>query len=214
MTKFFKIQLMFLAFVVAPTVWGADDMKQFMSSADEKVDNIFLGLSRNTRLDMIDYFEAGLEAFSYDDNFGSSVRIDTLEDRHVRLATNTQLAVDFYLIAAGSDSLAVAAVTYPVGDGDVRVFVDDVRTGKTIDSLNPQYSDWLLKDALKNFSESELLAAIPFIAARAEVDVPTAVITLFNTSVTVPGLDPAILKAYKTELRYKWNGKKYVPIKQ
>lgn len=207
MKKLFAI----IAVLVTLTVSASDDMRRVLSSPDPKTNRIFFGQGLNTRLDMIDYYDAGSKVFSNDDLFGSPVRIDTLSDRHVRFITDNPLTIDTYLLTPGKDSLAVSVVTLPVGNGDVIIYVDDIRTGDTRNMYMHHYSDWLTAKALKEVSEATLLANIPFVTASASVDTENNTVTLTNTAITLPGLDPSIVQLFKPTLTLRWDGKKFKP---
>lgn len=200
-----------LAILTVLSVSASDDMRKMLSSPNPKINSVFFGQSLNTRLDMLDYYDAGSKTFSHDDLFGSDIRIDTLSDRHVRFCSNVPMTIDTYLLTPGKDSLAVSIVTMPVGNNDVVIYVDDIRKGRSLDTYIHHYSDWLTKDALKEVTEATLLANIPFVTASATVDTDNNIVTLTNTSITVPGLDPTIVRLFKPELKLRWDGKKFKP---
>ena len=200
--------------IVSPRVIAQNDMKELLKRDSPNVEKVFLGQELNTRLDMIDFYEAGLETFVQDDLYGSKLRLDTLENRHARFATDTPVSFDMYLLTSGADSLVVQVVNSPVGNGDSRVTVLDAVSGDSIATIAPEYSDWLTAEARKNAVPATLLAAIPFVTAGATVDTVGNVVTLTNTAVTVPGLDPEIVEAFVPSLSFRWNGKKFVPVKK
>ena len=185
-------------------------MRGLLKSADPKVDDIFLGLKLNTRLDMIDYFDAGATTFSNDDRFNSKIRLSELSERHARFETDAPFAVDAYLLTPGRDSLVVSVISIPTGNGDAAVYVTDARSGKTLDKVKPDYTDWLRADALKVAGEGGLLAAIPFVTASATVDTADNTLTFSNTAVTVAGIDPETAALFRPRIAMRWNGKKFV----
>lgn len=200
-----------LAFAASESLTARDDMKALLSSPDEKYTSLFEGLQPNTRLDMIDYYEAGLKTFSNDDETYSAVLIDTLTDRHVRLAGDTPITFDLYLLTPRTDSLLVMVASAPLGNTDSSVIVKDIKTGNVVQQIVPRYTDWLVKDALKQAGEAELLAAIPYVTATTTVDTDgTHTLTMENSSITVPGLDPSVTRLFKPSLTWQWNGKQFV----
>lgn len=199
-----------LAVFLASTVYAEGDMKRLLSRQDEISSSIFLGQDGLTRLDMIDYFEAGSDKFSKDDLFGAPIRITQLEDRHVRFEGIYPSRIDFYLVTPGTDSLSVAVNYMPIDNGDEFVIVENFKDGKEVSFEMPQYTDWLTKDALNVFSEEELIAAVPFVSVTADVNTDNGIITLKNNTINTPGLDPSIVAVFKPELSYIWKGKKYV----
>lgn len=192
---------------------GADDMRALLSGHESRTDSLFLGQDRNTRLDMMDYYDAGTGTYSRDSRFGSDIRIEVLEDRHVRFGSGSSVTVDAYLLTPGADSLLVTVVSFPVGNGDAGVHVTDVATGRTVQQITPSYADWMVRDALKTVSEAALAAAVPFVTADATVDTAANVITLRNTAAVVPGLDETFVAAFRPEITYRWNGKQFVMSK-
>lgn len=192
---------------------GADDMRALLSGHESRIDTLFLGQDRNTRLDMMDYYDAGTGTYSRDSRFGSDIRIEVLEDRHVRFGSGSSVTVDAYLLTPGADSLLVTVVSFPVGNGDAGVHVADVATGRTVQQITPSYADWMVRDAFKTVSEAALAAAVPFVTAAATVDTAANVITLRNTAAVVPGLDETVVAAFRPEITYRWNGKQFVMSK-
>lgn len=195
---------------MAGRLLAADEMKAVLSNPDHKITEAFFGLELNTRLDMIDYFEAGSSSFSNDDLFNSHVRVSALDDRHVRFDTDTPLSIDSYLLTPGNDSILVSVVSLPIAAGDVSVYVINLKTGRSLDLISPDYSDWLVKNAEKSTSTAALLATIPYVTASATVDPIANSITFTNTATTVPGIDLAATKWFRPAITYKWNGKKFV----
>ena len=182
-----------------------EGMRGLLASPDVKMENVFFGQTLNTRLDMMDYYDAGGKTYSIDDIQGSKIRIDSLSERHVSFELEKSLKIDMYLLTPGNDSLAVTVINMPVGNGDVFILLDDIKSGETIGEIELPYSEWLTKDALNQVSGSALLAAVPFVTATAQVDTENNTITLTNTSIEVPGLDASMSRYFlpKKTLRYK-----------
>ena len=187
-----------------------NSMKQLMTLPEQRVDSIFLGQPLNTRLDLIDYFEAGSKAFTRDSYFGANISLTKLDDRHATFSTDANLSINAYMLTPGTDSVMVFVIDTPLPDKDVFVKVDDIKTGKTIDSVRPVYSDWLNPATLAQYSEAWLLSQIPFVTYKADVDTSANTITLINTSITTPGLEQKITEVFKPSLKYIWNGKNFV----
>lgn len=210
-TFFVNILASFIAFAAFAGDGGA--MRSLLSGSDARLDSIFFGQKQNTRLDMIDYFDAGSRVFSHDDLFDTPIRIDSLDDRHVRFVTDSPVVIDSYLVTQGVDSLVVSVVALPIGAGDVSVFVDDVRSGKTVDTPVLRYTEWLVPKVAESVGYARIIAAVPFVTSSAAVDTQDGTITLLNNAVTVPGLDPDIVAAFRPQITLRWNGRKYLPVK-
>lgn len=192
---------------------GQNAMRQLMSSPEARMDTVFLGLDKNTRLDMIDYFDGGYKNFS-EGPFRSSVRLDSLDDRHAHFVTETALSVDAYLVTLNTDSIVVYVVDVPIDNGDAIVTLRSVKDGAHLGFVAPDYSDWLVKDALKKVPETKLLTAIPFVTSKVAVDPAAATIVFTNSSIAVPGLDKEIIEVFKPTVTYKWTGKGNMPVRQ
>lgn len=209
-----RLLCFFAALSLLWTMASADgSMARLMSQNDARIDSVFLGQSHNTRLDLIDYYNAGSKTFTADSQFGSKLRIDSLSDRYARFSGNIPVELEAYLLTPASDSLMVWVVNMPLGEGDCVVYVDDVRTGRTIQTIDTDYTEWLVKEAAKEANQATLLAIIPFVNVSVQVDPYTNVVTMTNTTVDTPGLDPAVTAFFRPTLRYRWNGKKFVPEK-
>lgn len=204
------ISILFIS-VLTITARATDDMRRLLSQPDSTLEQIFLDQPVNTRLDMLDYYDAKSRTFTADHVFGTSISIDTLSDRHVRIATQANtMSVDFYLLTPANDSIIVKVVNTPVGNNDAILSVTDLRRLTDLGSIEPAYSDWLVKDALKTVSGNTLFAAVPFVSSTVDVDTENNRIVLVNTAVTVPGLDETVKAAFLPAVSYKWNGKKFV----
>lgn len=201
---------LFILFYNTHISFAENGMRTLMSANDTRLNDVFLGQSLNTRLDMIDYFDARSEKFTPDDLYSSKIRIDALEDRHVRFASDTPITVDMYLLTPGTDSLIVSVTDIPIGNGDATIDIFDIKTGEKIDSPTLKYSDWLKKDAFKEVGHAELSAAIPFITASVTVDTASDKIILKNTAIDVPGLEKRLVNAFKPSVTLGWTGKKFV----
>lgn len=215
----FKRLIILVAGMVALAA-NARDMRQLLATTDSTMDAIFLGQPRNLRLDMVDYFEAGSDAYVKDELTGSKIRIAELSDNHVRIETSAPVAYDFYLFAPGSDSLTVDIVSAPIGAGDDEVIIEDIRTGTIIQRVEAEYSEWLnpavvaldsgKTDERHTVTLEAARAAIPFVTVSASFDPAAGVITLTNRSLETPGLDPAIIEAFIPTKTFRWNGRKFV----
>lgn len=204
-----RLFVFFALLGMAVSSWAQDSMKKLLSSPDERMVALFMGVDLNTRLDMIDYFEGGYDIFSQGP-FKSDMRITKLDDRHVRFESNTPVSVDAWLLTPGADSLMVFVVSTPIDNGDAIITVNNLRKGGAPQRITPLYSDWLKADALKNVSEPRLTSIIPFVTASATVDEKNNTVKLTNTWIDVPGIDRDVISVFKPSLTYGWNGRSFV----
>ena len=198
-----------ISFICIVVIHAADDIRQLMESPDKKFDNIFFGQPVNTRLDLIDYYAAGSKSYTPDELYQSQIRLDSLEDFHARFVDNGGSTLDAYLVTPGIDSLIIWVVEMPIGNGDVALYVDDIRKGATVQTLTTNYSDWIKQGTDNNPSMATLTATIPYVTSTAEVDTANNTIVLHNTSIQVPGIADDVKKRFFDTLRFKWDGKKF-----
>lgn len=187
------------------------EMRRLIVSEDSLLESVFLNIPQSRRLDMLDYYDAGMKDFVGALNLFSDVRLDTVSDRHARILTELPTAYDLYLVTpTASDTLVVTVYNVSLGAQDSEVRVTDIRHPEAMLRIEPEYSDWLVDDALKRYSENGLLAVIPFVTATASVDTAGGDIILTNTSIAVPGLDEDIAACFKPSLRYTFKKGRYV----
>lgn len=212
MNRFLRLLICIAAIVSTfVAVRGADDgMRRLMSEGGERIDRLFMGQQLNTRLDMLDYFDAGTGTYSKDDVFRTKIRIAELSDRHVRLDADSLMSIDIYLLVQGPDSLIVTVANLPISAGDCAIDVRDVATGNKTEDVSVNYADWIDTGNMDGLTTATLTAMIPFVTASAAVDTGDGDITLTNKSIQVPGLDPGVVKAFKPTLTLQRKGGKYV----
>lgn len=209
MKKSVLILPLFLAVLCIAVAAHADgDMRRLLSSNQTRMDSIFLEQPRSLRLDMIDYYDASLDTYVNDEKFDSNVRIDSLSDKFARFHTDTGVDIDFYLVVTPSDSLIIYVQNSPIARGDDMVGVYNLATGRLIQPVRPHYSDWI-KGSTDRASDLKLIAYIPYVTSKAAINPTDAVITLTNTSISVPGIDEDVVAAFRPQLRYKWDGRRF-----
>lgn len=168
-----------------------------------------------TRLDMIDYFEAGSTSASRN-ALGGESRITALDDNHLTVSTSSVSELDFYLLPASRDTaiVVISTLQLPAHDSSVRMYDSTwrpIKLGKLPDNFN-RLEMWMLPEAKGQRLEIENI--IPFIPVKIVVNDNTLTVSnslseLLNTD------DYARLKPLLREsVSYTWNGKKWTQVKQ
>ena len=99
---------------------AARTMRDFFAAEDG---GIFVSLPHDTRLDMLDYYEAGRK-MPMTNNFGGSAVIDTLSADYMRLTTSASSRVEMLLATSGRDTVIYVSTTYllPAADSHVTAY--------------------------------------------------------------------------------------------
>lgn len=112
--------LILIAAALAALTAGARTAADFFAKAP---DSVLPLLQENTRLDMLDYFNSGLQTPSAN-TLGGRSRITSLSDRAVTVEMSRDASVQMAVITAGKDTLiaVVETVLTPVADSGVRLY--------------------------------------------------------------------------------------------
>lgn len=174
--------------------------------------SIFPLLDRNTRLDMIDFFNSGSSSPSRNALYGSS-RILSLSPEKMEIEMTSASKAEIMILNAGNDSVIalVSTVMTPTPDSKVNFYLSDWATditGKMFAA--PQLDDWLTEAGRKNRDMVE--AMVPFVLASYSFDPQTGNLVLtshveeFLTPEVYAEVDDYMLKS----LTYRLSGGKYV----
>ena len=189
-------------------------MRRLLTRPDSIADALVLNIPESYRLDMVDYYEADRDDYTPLHYISTFMRVDSIDENYARLSSKAAVNYDLYIVAPASDSLLVTVNHTPVGNGEDIVVVKDMATAAVVDQPVANYTDWLAEKALDSFTEDEIIAAVPYVTSVATVDADRGEILLTNTAVTVPGLDERIAALFVPQLKYRWNGKKFVKVKK
>lgn len=192
---------------------GEDTAQDFFINAPV---SMFPTIDTLTRLDMVDYFQAGSDKPSKN-LLGGECRITELSDKKLVLMTSDASEYTIALLPApsaknGKIILLVFTIKTTVDDSTVMLFDTDWQEIKGLFQM-PKLDDWMLPEAKKNREDVE--NAAPFVLSGLEYDPETQTMT-FTTD--LPGyipeesLETASASLYKS-LTYKWDGKRFVTEK-
>ena len=171
-------------------------------------------ISEYAKLDMIDYFESGMETTTANVLDGQ-MRLTELTPGHIAAELGTAQLLDVYLLPTGADTLAmyISTLTVPVADSYISIVDSDTVNVTTRAFKAPGFRDWLSPQGKKlgKYVESEL----PYVNSVCQYSPDSAVLTLklrypaTLSQEVIAKLEPLMLP----ELRYKWTGKKFTPLK-
>ncbi|MBD5255173.1 MAG: DUF3256 family protein [Barnesiella sp.] len=173
-------------------------------------------LQNSARLDMLDYFNSGLDTPTSNLINGKS-RIVELSDRSMKIdltpASTLQIMV---LPAANKEYFAtISTIATPAQDSKLTIYSSDWQQTLT-DKLfrTPQLKDWLTPEGRKMLKEIEI--QVPFTLVSYDYNPDTQSLILHNnTSSILSREDYEDLKPMMIEtLEYRWNGKKFEAVKQ
>ena len=173
---------------------------------------IFPLLDRNTRLDMIDYFNSGMSTPSANALNGKS-RITSLTPEKLTVEMTDASTYELSILPSKGGENAVALITTvatPSPDSRLSVYSADFSNNITDKVFaKPVLADWLTPEGKKNSDEVEML--VPFLLIGYSFDPATSTLTLTNNTSRFLSADVyEIVKSYLLEkIDYKWDGSKF-----
>lgn len=184
---------------------------------DPAADHVFGLVDCNTRLDMIDYYNSGINHTSTNilDGEASITDLDS-EGRSMRFSAAKGVDTQLVVLNLASDTVLMVIETLPLPQLDSRIsFYDEQWNPVSRRPLSaPVLADWLTEEGKARRSEVEAL--IPFILEKAEYDPDSATLTMSHTmdSYLADKDAKAHIAAWlRPSLSYKLKGKKFVSAK-
>lgn len=175
---------------------------------------IFPLLDKNTRLDMVDYFNNGMATQSSNKINGRS-RITALTPQSLSVEMSAASDYQLALLPLGNDTLKAVITTVKTPAPDSRVDFFDSNWDRKPDGayfVKPKMDDWLTDAGRKN--AADVSAFVPFLLISYIYDPATGLLTLTNNTKDFLSADIyEIVGPYlEPYLTYKWNGKKFVKV--
>lgn len=202
--------LLFAALVafcnLAPRAQG-QTLKQLLG--DTRADNVFITTPASQRLDMIDYYESGMDN-TVASALGGSAKITSLTDSlcSITYTTGGQVVV---ALLPGVEPRVLCIDTYSLPQPDSRVRVFNTRWEPVSQPFKPApgLSQWLTPLGKKQRDDVE--TGLPFILAQATYNPTDGTLHMVHTMKEYYGPDaPAELGLIVPEVVYHWNGKQFV----
>ncbi|MDE6266340.1 MAG: DUF3256 family protein [Muribaculaceae bacterium] len=210
MKKF--LQLLPLLLLLPLTAWGQLTAEQAFIDAPSQ---LFPGIRRITRMDMVDYFKSGSDRGSTN-RFGGLSRVLSLtpESIVVEVAESNivekQIALD--CMAKGDTAIIfITNIATPAPDGAVKVYNSRWEPFAGTTFVEPTLKDWVKKGASKQQMQ-EVMGSVPFAMARYSFDPQTRLLVLTPsfTEFVPEDVMAKVKDSLCSSISYKWNGKRFV----
>lgn len=163
-------------------------------------------VSLASRLDMLDYYEAGSDHPSVN-YYGGDARIIALTDRSLTFMGTDDIKCQVFVLDPGNNTKIGVITTYPTPIEDSTLKIYNRKWQLCDDFKEPKLADWLVqkKDA------AQVMEELPFIMASYQFDPESNELTITNNmeQYFAKGHEPEALGKIKSALIYKWNGKEF-----
>lgn len=213
------ISLLILAFALLPmAAQNAADTSAAPTAAtffSRAPSDVAAWITTYSRLVMIDYFAHGSDVKT-EGSLGQKSGLCSLDDRKLVWRDDDSVTSVIAVIPAQrADTLLVLirTIASPVADSRVSYYDKNWKPLTSAAYPQPAFSDWLT-DAGKK-SRSDIESQLPFMLASADFDPATQTLTFVNTAEGFfpDGKKPDCLALLKKRLSYKWDGRKFILLK-
>lgn len=211
--KHLRLLTALLCLILTATAASAADTdgNKAVNSFIDAPQHVFPLLDRNTRMDMVDYFNSSLPTSSTNLLDGKS-RITAVTPSTVRIEMTGASDYDLILLPSGKDTLiaVITTVKSPAPDSRLDIYSSAWHQLPTQNVFaKPSLKDWLTDDGKKHTDDVD--AFVPFVLISYTYDPTTQTLTLTNNtkeffSPDVYEIVGGFLQAQKS---YKWTGKKF-----
>lgn len=209
-----RLRYILMALLVLPmTVWGQLTAEQALISAPS---TLFPGVTRLTRMDMLDYFKSGSERASATRLNGMARVLELTPDNVVVETAANRMVTTQIALALNSRKdtviICVSNIATPAMDGALKLYDSSWQPLKGNSFAAPALKDWVRKGVSKNEAR-EVMSLVPFAMAQYAYDPATSTLTLTGTFADYLPEDvwDKVKDSLSSTLTYKWNGRKFVP---
>jgi len=161
----------------------------------------------STRLDMIDYFNAGSVKASRNTLYGNS-RITELTPERIVVEATAATTIEMVALPAGNDTIIAVITTRatPVPDSKVTLWTSSWEDVTQKSFKAPDVAEWLAPGA----SRDEVESALPFLLVSCSYDPATKSFTFTNRSVEFIGEEvyEPLKPLLRDTLAYGWDGRR------
>lgn len=176
--------------------------------------SVFPLLDRNTRLDMIDYHNSGLDTPSRNIVGGRS-RITAVTNRSLDLSMSAASSYHMALLDARGDTVIalVRTVLLPTPDSDLSLYTTGWQPLEATGLIMPDIDQWLIKGVKGN--DPDLVNLVPFVTTTITVDGDTVTLRPSLERRYMPDDSARIAEAMLPAISYKWDGgsRRFKPLK-
>lgn len=171
---------------------------------------VFPLLEKNTRLDMVDYFNSGLASAS-SNKLDGKTSITLLSDSDIRFTMSSSSAYQIAILPSkdGDIIALIETVATPAPDSNISFYTAEWSSIDKPLFNEPGVSDWLTADGRDNSSMVESL--VPFMLVSYNYDPATKSLILRNNVKQFLGEEMySMIDGYLCDtLVYTWNGKRF-----
>ncbi len=180
---------------------------------DTRADIAFPTISAVSRLDMIDYFNSGMENPILN-ALGGLSRITALNDTCLSLDYTSGIKLTLTLLPGKKPTLMlIETLSLPQQDSRITFYNEQWETLENSPLSIPTLSDWLSPQGIKHRTEVE--STIPFMLSVANFNPTTLTLTFTSTIDSYfAGEKPVELSYLRPKIVYHWDGKKFKTIKK
>lgn len=175
-----KYKALYLATIIAFPCIGVSAQENVKKAFISAPFEILPTLPGSVRLDMIDYYESGLQRPSLS-SFGDNVMITRLTDNSLEVQTSNDCKATFYTTTVAKDTVTVIieTVSLPFPDSKVTVYRKDWSKITEIDC--GMISEWLNTDGKKSDTLNDVENVIGFFSAEAVFNPDNKILTFRST---------------------------------
>ncbi len=178
----------------------------------EAPDAVIPVIDRNTRLDMIDYFTAGLPKASVN-RLGGQCSIVEMTDSSATFMLTDSISCQLFVLNPASTAPIIGIITTyadPIADSSVQFYNSRWQPLAGV-LAEPGLADWLTPEGKRRRALVE--EELPFIlAAYRFIPEQQMLVAVNNTArYFAPADSPQALGLLKPELAYRWDGKRFKP---
>jgi len=205
-----RILILLIGICIAMSAMALTPREAFVKAPRE----VISAIDSLTRLDMLDYFDSGSTVASRN-AFGGDVRVKSLTDESITIATSPSSDVSIIVLPATSDTmlLVVNTLALPAPDCNATVYTSDWKKAAKKAQLpgHNNLSLWIVSSDKPQMDNLENL--IPFIPAIYNYN--NGILSVTNTlGRLLPADDYKKIKPYiRSSVDYNWTGKKWNRMK-
>lgn len=199
--------VMVAIFATAVLIAGARNAAQFFAMPEADAADMLLDI--NARLDMLDYYVAGLDHSSANIMDGKATIVGA-DSTSLYFRPTEGVDAALYVAVSGADTTLVVVHTYMLPQPDSRVAVFDTQWRPVTALTMPEFSDWLTLSGRNEMSD--VVNLLPFVLATARYDADTSTLVFTNTMHQYFVDDDsraAVARWLMPQLRYALRGKKF-----
>lgn len=207
-------QIFITVILIAASVLGVSAQLTARKAFTSAPQSVFPLLDTNTRLDMIDYFEAGMKTESKNALGGGSALLD-LSPESLRVKMSDASVHQLFLLPAGNDTLigVIRTVATPGHDSSMTLYTSSWQAAA---KLQQRFQTPMLRDWVTDTSHlPDVETVVPFMLTGYSYDPATQTLTLTNNlkGFLSDDIYDMVADFMRPTLVYRWDGKRFTLMK-